>query len=159
MIAKTMEGIRFTHDEFGRLVFHDAAGEQHVDVTPVRGFPISDREFSVSICNGEGRELLWIERLSDLPAEMRETLQTDLARREFMPVLERIVSISANSEPCEWEVETDRGRTKFVLKTDEDVRRIDDARAMVSDANGVSYLIRSLAALDGTSRRYLERYL
>jgi hypothetical protein len=76
-----------------------------------------------------------------------------------MPVLRRIVRISANSEPCEWEVETDRGCTTFVLKIDEDVRRLDDRRAMVTDANGVSYLIADLETLDAGSRRYLERYL
>jgi hypothetical protein len=30
---------------------------------------------------------------------------------------------------------------------------------MVTDANGVSYLIADLATLDIVSRRYLERYL
>ena len=89
----------------------------------------------------------------------RESLQADLVQREFLPLLIRILSISANSEPCEWEVETDRGRTKFVLKTDEDVRRIEVGRAMVTDANGMEYLIADLAALDATSRKYLERYL
>jgi Domain of unknown function (DUF1854) len=128
-------------------------------VTPIRSFPVSDPEYGVSICDAQGRELLWIERLSALSAAARESLQADLAQREFLPVLVRIVSISANSEPCEWEVETDRGPTKFVLKTDEDVRRIEVGRAMVTDANGVEYLIPDLAALDATSRKYLERYL
>ncbi|MEX2140341.1 MAG: DUF1854 domain-containing protein [Pirellulales bacterium] len=153
------ERIVFSYDPMGRLVFRDGVGSEHVDVTPVRGFPISDPDYGVSICDADGHELLWIERLSDLPVAARETLAADLAQREFMPVVQRIVRISANSEPCEWEVETDRGRTRFVLKIDEDVRRLDDRRAMVTDSNGVSYLIPDLAALDAISRRYLERYL
>jgi hypothetical protein len=151
--------IAFFHDPLGRLVFRDADGSEHADVTPVRGFPVSDPDYGVSICDAGGRELLWIERLMDLPAEPRETLRMELSRREFMPVLQRITRISSNAEPCEWDVETDRGRTSFVLRTDEDVRRLDDCRAMVTDANGVSYLIPDLDALDAASRRYLERYL
>jgi hypothetical protein len=151
--------IAFSYDSLGRLVFRDAEGREHVDVTPVRGFPISEPDYGVSICNADGRELLWIERLTDLPGEPRDVLQRDLARREFMPILQRIVRISTNAEPCEWEVETDRGRTSFVLRTDEDVRRLEGRRAMVTDANGVSYLIPDLEALDAASRRYLERYL
>ena len=151
--------IAFSYDPLGRLIFRDADGREHLDVTPVRGFPISEPDYGVSICDSAGHELLWIERLTDLPAEPRETLCLDLARREFMPVLQRIVRISTNAEPCEWDVETDRGRTSFVLRSDEDVRRLDDRRAMVTDANGVSYLIPGLASLDAASQRYLERYL
>jgi hypothetical protein len=158
-MIEVLDGVAFSYDPLGRLVFRDGAGREHVGVMPVRGFPISDPDYGVSICDPEGHELLWIERLSDLPGAARETLIADLAQREFMPVVQRIVRISANSEPCEWEVETDRGRTTFVLKIDEDVRRLDDRRAMVTDANGVSYLIADLNALDRVSQRYLERYL
>jgi hypothetical protein len=158
-VSAILDRVLFFYDSLGRLVFRDAAGREHVDVTPVRGFPISAPDYGVSICDSEGHELLWIERLSQLPIAVRDTLESDLAQREFMPVIEHIERISANSEPCEWEVLTDRGRTSFVLKIDEDVRRLDDQRAMVTDANGVSYLIPDLAALDAPSRRYLERYL
>ena len=154
-----LNNIAFSYDKLGRLVFRDADGREHVDVTPVRGFPISEPDYAVSICDVDGLELLWIERLSDLPGAPREVLRTDLAQREFMPILQRIVRISTNAEPCEWEVETDRGRTSFVLRTDEDVRRLEGRRAMVTDANGVSYLIPDLDLLDASSRRYLERYL
>jgi uncharacterized protein DUF1854 len=159
MTPTLLNGIAFFYDSLGRLVFRDVSGREHVNVTPVRGFPISEPEFAVSICDVDGRELLWIERLSSLSAVARETLEADLAQREFMPVLQRIVKVSTNAEPCEWEVVTDRGRTTFVLKSDEDVRRIDERRAMVTDANGVSYLIPDLATIDAASRRYLERYL
>ncbi len=149
----------FFHDAFGRLVFRDASGQEHADVAPIRGFPVSDPDYGVSICDAEGRELLWIERLSELPAEARDAVLAELSVREFMPVLKRIVRISSNSEPCEWEVQTDRGLTRFMLKADEDVRRLNDGGAMVTDAAGVSYLIPNLARLDSASRRYLERYL
>jgi hypothetical protein len=150
---------RLHRDGLGRLVFVTSAGEEHVGVAPVRGFPVSDPNFGVSIVDENGGELVWIRRLTDLPAPLRELVEQELQQREFMPVLRSIVWISANSEPCEWEVETDRGHTMFLLTTDEDVRRIDDHRAMITDSNGIAYLIQDIAALDQRSRRYLERYL
>jgi hypothetical protein len=62
-------------------------------------------------------------------------------------------------EPSEWEVETDRGPTRFILNNEDDVRRLDDQRALVIDASGIRYLIPDLRSLDAASRRVLERYL
>ncbi len=151
--------LKLHHDAFGRLVATLADGVQHVGVTPIRGFPVSDPEFGVSLCNEDGRELLWIANLGELPLAVREIIQAELAQREFMPLLQQVIWISTNNEPCEWEVETDRGRTRFVLKSDEDIRRIDAQRAMVKDSNGVAYLIENMQAMNQVSRRYLERYL
>ncbi len=148
-----------SYDAWGQLVLTDPSGATHVAVDPVRAFPISDPLHSVSILAVDGQELLWIESLADVPDSVRRILEEELARREFVPVLRRIVHVSANSEPCEWDVETDRGRRRFLLKTDDDVRRLDDRRAMVIDSHGVRYLISDLTSLDGYSHHILERYL
>ena len=79
-------------------------------------------------------------------------------RREFVPVVRRILSVSA-VEPSEWRVETDRGPTRFLLNSEDDVCPLDDHRALVTDANGIRYLIPDLRQLDATSRRLLERFL
>ena len=47
------------HDAWGRLVFTDAAGRQHVGVEPVRAFPLSDPACGVALLDAEGHELLW----------------------------------------------------------------------------------------------------
>lgn len=152
-------GFELSYDAYGQLVLTDAAGATHVGVDPVRAFPISDPAHSVSVLAADGHEVLWIDRLSDVPEPARRLLEEELARREFVPVLRRILHVSANSEPCEWEVDTDRGRTRFLLKTDDDVRRLDERRAMIIDAHGVRYLIPDLTNLDSYSHRILERYL
>jgi hypothetical protein len=147
------------HDAWGRLVLTDAAGQQHVGVEPVRAFPITDPRHGIALCDAEGHELLWIDDLDALTPPLRRFLEEDLARREFVPVVRRIVGVSAPVEPSEWEVETDRGRTRFVLNSEDDVRRLNDRRALIFDAHGIRYLIPDTAALDATSRRLLERYL
>jgi hypothetical protein len=150
---------RLHYNPLGRLVLTDGSGREHVDVEPIRAFPISDPEQGVSICDRTGQELYWIDRLSELPADVRTVLEAELSQREFIPIVRRIVRMAAFSEPSEWVVETDRGETQFLLGNEEDVHRIDDKRAMIVDTNGVRYLIADVAALDGHSRRILERYL
>jgi hypothetical protein len=147
------------HDAFGRLVLTDADGTRHVGVEPVRAFPMTDPQHGLSLVSAEGRELVWIEDLTQLSQQIRSVLDEELAAREFAPQIRRILDISLEVDPCEWEVETDRGTTKFVLKSEEDVRRLDAKRALVIDAHGIRYLIPDVQSLDRQSRRILERYL
>jgi hypothetical protein len=70
------------------------------------------------------------------PAGLRQQVEEHLARREFVPVIQRVRSISAAVEPSDWEVETDRGRTRFLLKSEDDVYQLSDHAALVTDAHG-----------------------
>ncbi len=146
-------------DALGRLVYIGADGESHGNVQPRRAFPISDSNFGVAICDAAGRELCWIERLSDLPPSVHSLIETELSQREFMPVVRRIVRVATLSEPSKWSVETDRGPTEFLLESEEKVHRIDANRAMIVDADRIRYLVADISALDAHSRRFLERYL
>jgi hypothetical protein len=160
MPAETVKNnFRLERDAFGRTVMVEADGTRHVGIEPVRAFPMSDPRHGLSLMSADGRELAWIDDLAQLSAEVRETLEAELAAREFAPQIRRILDISLEVDPCEWEVETDRGRTKFVLKSEEDVRRLDADRALVVDAHGIRYLIAEIQSLDRQSRRILERYL
>lgn len=147
------------HDAFGRLVFTSSGGEPEVGVEPVRAFPLSAPDHGLSIRAANGRELMWIEDLASVPAEVRQIVDDELTRREFMPVLKHIHRVSAATEPSEWDVDTDRGRTRFVLNSEEDIHRLGPDKAMLIDAQGVRYLIPALHSLDTHSRRILERYL
>jgi hypothetical protein len=51
----------------GRLVLTDAAGVEHLGVTPVRAFPIAAPDEGLSLVGPEGHELAWVPRLADLP--------------------------------------------------------------------------------------------
>src|SRR3954466_9786302 len=80
-------GFGLTHDAWGRLVLIDAEGRRHVGVEPVRSFPISDPGCWISLCDGQGRELVCVESLADLAPAVRRTLEDELALREFVPVI------------------------------------------------------------------------
>lgn len=153
------EGFQLSQDAWGQLVFTDAEGHRHEDVVPVRAFPITEPAGYVSICDGRGTELAFCDDLAKLPPETRQLIEADLARRDFVPEIRRIVRISAGLSPIEWTVETDRGTTTFLVEREEHVRRVGRDQATVTDSHRMRYLIRDLRRLDATSRRLLERFL
>jgi hypothetical protein len=151
--------ISLYRDAWGRLILSNGPGSAPVPVVAVRAFPFSCPRQGVALCDADGREILWLENLDALSAELRRAIEEALARREFVPVIRRIYGIQPRIEPSEWEVDTDRGRARFLLHSPDDVRRLDERRAMVIDAHGIRYLINDVEDLDSASRHLLERYL
>lgn len=160
-MAKTSHSTNFglTHDPWGKLVLIDAEGVRHVGVTPLRIFPTTDPEHWISLVNAQGQELVLIEDPQSCAPQVREILELELAQREFMPEILRILYVSSIIEPCDWEVLTDRGPTRFVLKSEDDVRRMGPYSGIVIDAQGVRYFLRDTRKLDLYSRRALEQYI
>jgi len=149
---------RLHRDNFGRLIFTGSDGEAH-EAMPVRAFPIGAPDDGIALVDTHGHELAWFDRLEDLPAELRQLVESELASREFMPVIERIIDVSSFATPSTWSVITNRGETKLVLKGEEDIRRLAAPALLIADSNGIQYLIRDRQALDAHSRKILDRFL
>ncbi len=159
LMAATLGGGTLEQTESGRYRFTSSEGEIHEAVVVVRAFPITRPERGFSLMNAEGHELVWIDQLEDVGPEARQLLETALEAREFMPEILALRAVSGFVTPCTWHVETDRGETRFVLKGEEDIRRLGAATLLVTDSDGIHYLLRDVAALDRTSRRLLDRFL
>lgn len=144
---------------FGRLVFVSAEGSTSEGVVPVRAFPISATEGGVALVASDGRELAWIDNVTLLPVEIRVLVAEELVRREFMPEIRRIRKVTSFATPSTWRVETDRGDTSFVLRGEEDIRRVGQHALLIADSHGIQFLIRNLLELDLHSRRILDRFL
>ena len=143
----------------GKLVLTLADGTRHEGVMPVRSFPLSSPREYVSLVSAAGKEVLEIERLEEAPPAARTLIEEELAPREFMPQILAIESVSSFAVPSTWKVRTDRGESSLVLKAEEDIRRIDRGRLLVSTRDGMMFLIEDPAALDARSRKMLERFL
>ena len=145
-------------NRFGRLIFTGCDGVAH-EAVPVRAFPIGAPDAGIALVDMHGHELAWIERLDDLPAELRQLVESELASREFMPVIERIVDVTSYATPSTWQVITNRGESKLILKGEEDIRRLAAPALLIADSNGIQYLIRDRNTLDAHSRKILDRFL
>ncbi|MGH6639881.1 MAG: DUF1854 domain-containing protein [Polaromonas sp.] len=141
------------------MLFTAANGQQHVGVVPVRAFPLAAPDEGISLVSTEGHEVAWIEALQALPRVVRTLLQEELALRDFVPEIKRLKSVSTFGTPSVWTVETDRGDTSFVLKGEEDIRRLGRTALLIAGSQGVQYSVPDMTALDRNSRRLLERFL
>jgi len=145
---------------FGKLVLTNAQGQRFEAVVPVRAFPIQAPEEGISVLDADGHEVAWVPNLAELSQHIQDLLRQALALREFMPEIARIVSVSGFSTPCTWAVETDRGACEFVLRGDEDIRRVGTEHSLlIADAHGIHYLVRDQLALDAHSKKILDRFL
>lgn len=157
--AMAMPHFQLTRNPFGRLVLTTAQGEVLEGVVPVRAFPIQSPDDGIAMVHTDGHEAAWIDRLSDVPEPAQSLIRDELATREFMPEILSIESVTSFSTPCTWHVVTDRGDTRFVLRGDEDIRRVGPTILLVTDSHGIQFLIRDRADLNKASQKILDRFL
>lgn len=155
--AVAAEGWRLEQRADGGIDFVTAAGTRHEDVDLRRAFPLSAPRAGVAVlARGGGSELAWVASLDDAAPAVATLIEAVLARREVVPLIERIESIG-EGRPAAWSVLTDRGPRRFSVGQAEDVIRQPDGAVSISDTDGNRYRIPRPAALDGRSRRLLER--
>lgn len=161
--SETLPPVTWPYDlswnEAGRLVFTAADGRVSVGVVPVRAFPISAVDEGLSLVDADGHELAWVDRLADLPVALQQAIRRGLQEREFMPEIQRLNHVSSFATPSTWLVDTHRGAFEFVLKGEEDIRRLGGGALLIADSHGVQFLIRDLFALDRHSKKLLDRFL
>ncbi len=150
---------QLTRNAFGRLVFNNQLGLMQEGVIPVRSFPITNPDQGIALVDPHGKELVWIERLTDLPDDYRILIEAELKGREFMPEIKRLSKVSSFITPSTWEVETDRGEASFILKGEEDIRRLTTSSLLITDSQGIHFWIRDRMSLDRYSRKLLDHFL
>ena len=150
---------QLARDAYGRLVLTSENGERHEGVTPVRAFPIAAPDEGISLISAEGHEVAWADRVADLPPAARALVEDELASREFVPEIDRIIAVSSFACPSTWQVSTSRGACELLLKGEEDIRRLAGRALLIASGQGLNFLIRDAGALDRSSRKLLERFL
>ena len=146
-------------DAFGRWVVVMPNGTRHAPVTALRAYPVSAPDEGVALMGADGHEIFWIEALAQLAEPLRSQVVQALNEREFLPEIWQLTAVSSFATPTTWSVVTDRGATQFLLKGEEDIRRLTGTVLLINDANGVQFMIRDLAAMDKHSRKLLDRFL
>ena len=145
-------------DALGRLVLTDASGIRHVGVYPVRAFPITAPSAGISIMDQSGKELCWFDGVDVISEAKLGLIEEEMAAREFMPIIQKITSVSTFATPSIWDIETDRGSTRIRLKAEEDIRRIAGNTLLIADSNGLQFLIKDATQLDKVSKKLLDRF-
>lgn len=154
-----MNNFQLHRNPFGRLVLTDEEGTVHQDIVPVHAFPISAPTEGIALVSADGHELAWIAHMADVPENTRKLIEDELASREFIPEIHHIRQVSTFATPSIWDIETNRGSTHFILKSEDDIRRLNQTTLLIADSNGIHYLIRDTRQLDKHSHKLLDRFL
>jgi hypothetical protein len=154
-----MSSFDLQRDAFGRWALQMPNGMHYCPVTALRAYPVSAPDAGVALMDAEGHEIVWIDDLSQLTAAVRSQVLQALTEREFLPEILQLTGVSSFATPSTWSVVTDRGATQFLLKGEEDIRRLTGTVLLINDANGVQFMIRDLAGMDKHSRKLLDRFL
>lgn len=131
--------------------------EDLTDVRVRRAFPWSAAEQFISVRGKDGKEVLMIESLTDLPADLAERVREALRRTSLVPKVTRIEKLKLQFGFQSWAVETTAGPVEFRVQEREDLRFLPDGRFTVKDADGNLYEIPRLEDLDPASRKLLEQ--
>jgi hypothetical protein len=124
-------------------------------VVPMRAFPISVRDKYISIRDAGGNELGVIRDPDELEEGSRKLLKKEVWKRYFTPVIHSVRSLNDKFGILEWEVETDRGRKKFLTRSLHDSLTETDTGFIITDMENNRYEIRNPSDLDTHSASIL----
>ena len=129
-----------------------------VAVSARRCFPLSEPDHFISLVDARGHELACIERPSQLSGTGQQALALALEAYELLPRVEQIQSLREHATQSTWRVQTDRGVRDFVVEQEDHIRRLPDGRHLITDADGMRYLMPRLEQLDPKSRRLFSPF-
>jgi hypothetical protein len=154
-MTATTESFELTADPRGKLTLKRPGQDDVADVRIRRAFPWSHADRYVSIRNADGKELLLVDDVAQLPTEQRRMIESTLAASVFIPQIRRVDRVVASFGFQQWTVQTDRGPAEFRVQEREDIRFLPDGRFSVRDADGNVYEMPPLAQLDDHSKHAL----
>ena len=133
-------------------------GDDWLQVTLVRLFPLTEQRRWLSVLDADGNEVGILLDLARLPKESRSAAEEELQRRYLVPEIVRIISCRALRHGLtRWTVETDKGEATFITRhLREMVKEPIPTRISLVDVEGNRYDVPDIAALDPESRALLQ---
>jgi catechol 2,3-dioxygenase-like lactoylglutathione lyase family enzyme len=133
-------------------------GEAIVDARVARCFPWSLPGQYVSLRTKEGKEIALFKTLEELDGAGRRIVEEELADKTFNPKILRVIDYRNEFGVVSMSAETDRGKVSFQIRSRDDIRHLSPTRALFRDADGNTYELADLAALDPVSQKWLGEY-
>ena len=129
-------------------------------IAVARAFPLSNADHYLGFLDGNGKDIGLLPDPALLDAESRHVVDEELAKRYFVPVIERVVLVREEFGTIYWTVETDRGEVEFVVRNIRDnLQELSANRVILTDIDGNRFEFPDLAKLDSKSQGILMRNL
>ncbi|MBV9848160.1 MAG: DUF1854 domain-containing protein [Armatimonadetes bacterium] len=141
-----------------RLTLNDDRSWREVRIA--RAFPFSEPDRYIGLRDGADKDIGLIENPGLLDEESCAVIEQELARRYFTPQIQRVVSVKEEMGTVTWEVETDRGARRFVVRNLRDSTfPLGPNRLMMTDTDGNRYEFPDVTALGGKAYQVLVKVL
>jgi len=150
---------RVSRDPLGRIEIRiRGRAEPICDVRVARCFPWSLPDRYISLLAQDGKEIALLDSLDCLDPWSRCVIEEELHDKVFSPKLLRVVEHKREFGVTSITADTDRGRVTFQIRSRDDIRMLSPWRGLFRDADGTTYEVADIRALDPASRRCLEQY-
>jgi len=148
-----------TWNSIGQLIVRVKGREQpYLEAKVARCFPWSVPETYISIRDKDGKEIALLNSADDLDAASKEVLLRELKEKMFAPKILRVADCKDEFGVTSLTAETDRGMVTFQIRSRDDVRVLSETRALFRDADGNTYELADLNALDAAGRKRMQDY-
>jgi hypothetical protein len=136
------------------------AGKAYDEIILYRIFPFQYTTKFISVRDAKGEEIGVIRDIDQLDEASRVEIDKELQLRYFLPLVTRIDSVKQKSDLWIWELQTNLGPTRIVMRNLHEHMQYPSAnRIILTDINGKRCEIRDWLALDGHSRNQLKDVL
>jgi hypothetical protein len=135
-------------------------GLEAVPVRVVWARPVTGRGHHVAFLDDRKVAVAMVPNLAALESASRIIAEEELDRRYCIAVITNVHSAEVISGNRYWDVETDRGRRRFLLREPgKNVVRITPDQLLLRDISGNRFEIPSIVALDPRSRDEIDKVL
>lgn len=131
----------------------------YLKVRAVRAFPLSELSEFIGLLDAiSGKEIGMLRNLRDVEPAARQLIQHEIDKRYFIPKVLRITETKKEFGTIYWDVVTDRGDRKFVMRGLRDsVHEIEPGRYLINDVEGNRFEVPQLEGLDPRSLAYWDK--
>ena len=110
------------------------------EVRIARAFPFSKPDSYIGLRDGDDKDIGILTTLDGLDAESRAIIEDELEKRYFTPRIERVLTVDEQFGVVTWEVETDKGPRRFLVRNLRDSTfPLGSNRLMMTDTDGNRY--------------------
>jgi hypothetical protein len=148
--------LSFVRDSYNKINLSVNGNLAQRDVRPAAAFPLTAPRSQIMISTAEGAELGFIENLDSLDKSSETVLSEELDRCALATKITRIDDVKSSHGVTTWRFATDRGPRTAYVKDRGDIRWLDGGKAVMTDVNGLKFVIPQTTALDERSRLLLE---
>jgi hypothetical protein len=130
------------------------------EVRIARAFPFSDPDRYIGLRDGNDKDIGILTDLHGLDPASRAIIDEELERRYFTPRIERVLTVSEEFGVVTWEVETDRGPRRFLVRNLRDSAfPLGSNRLMMTDTDGNRYEFPDVRVVGAKAMTVLSKVL